>query len=81
MISWKNISFYNNFSISNTGLIKNNITNELIQLKNMNCYITVYLSTGNKKTSKLCYVHRLVESHYIDNPENKKLFENIDRNK
>ena len=80
MEQWRKINFNKNFLISNYGNVKNNSTNELIKQRlSLEGLYKVYLATGIRKTSKDCFVHRLVAEHFLDNPTRKKYVEHIDK--
>ena len=74
------INNYENYSISNFGIIKNNKTNRIMKPCNNNHgYKLINLSKNGKcKTFK---IHRLVGNAFLENPENKPFIDHIDENK
>ena len=74
------INNYENYSISNFGIIKNNKTNRIMKPCNNNHgYKLINLSKNGKcKTFK---IHRLVGNAFLENPDNKKVIDHIDKNK
>lgn len=75
---WKSIIGFENYQISDTGIIKS--TDKLLKFgNNGKGYLFVCLSKNGKTTR--FYVHRLVASHFILNPENKKTVNHKDGNK
>ena len=66
-----------NYSISSTGVVKNNITGKILSQRIQQGYKHVTLSLGNGK-QKGCRVHRLVAIAFIDNPDNKPFVNHID---
>ena len=91
---WKDIKNYEGmYQISNFGNVKTlsriiygkngKITNKISEkilkpIKSKNNYLQVILYKNNKK--KNFYIHKLVAIYFIDNPENKKEVNHIDRN-
>lgn len=68
---WMTIKDYENYEISNLGRLRNVKTRRIINGNiNMYGYIVCYLRKNGK--TKDFRVHRLVASHFIDNPENKR---------
>jgi hypothetical protein len=75
MEEFKIINDNSNYSISNYGNVKNNITNRILKKYNYNDYERVKLKNKDYK------IHRLVAIHFIDNPENKLFVDHIDNNR
>lgn len=89
-IIWKDIKGYENYQISNIGIVKsldriiidkNNRPMKykgkiLKPLKNGNGYFYVVLPQ-----KKYIYIHRLVATHFVDNPNNEKVIDHINNNK
>ena len=81
MEQWKDIEFGNGqYSVSDKGNIKNNLTSKLIkpQVQNSGYYL-VHLHCDGKR--KAFTVHRLVAIAFIDNPERKEMVDHRDCNK
>lgn len=79
---WKKLVLDNietNYSISDTGEIRNDITNLILKQQSQQDYKVVGLHINKK--AKLCRVHRLVALMFIPNPENKPYINHIDGNR
>ena len=77
--TWKTITDYPNYNISNYGNVKNIITNKPLRSSEKGGYICISLNqNGNRKSFK---IHRLVALAFIDNPENKSDVNHKDKNK
>ena len=76
---FRKITGYDNYSVSNTGLVRNDITNKTLQPCITNGYHIVSLSLNGK--GKKFRVHRLVADAFIDNPDNKPCVDHIDNNR
>ena len=72
-VEWKKIYWKNGeptkYSISNIGLVRNDVKNKLIKLIYSKDYVRVYLTHNGKQKEYL--VHRLVATAFIPNPDNK----------
>jgi len=79
MEKWLVINDYPNYSISNFGNVKNNITNKIMRQNVRGGYSKISLKNGNKRGS--CNVHRLVALAFIPNPDNKRTVNHKDKNK
>lgn len=64
---WKNIIGFENYQISNTGLVRKE--EKVLSPFNNNGYERILLINGDNKSKKL--IHRLVAEHFIPNQENK----------
>jgi hypothetical protein len=77
--TWKTITDYPNYNISNYGNVKNIITNKPLRASEKGGYKCISLKqNGNHKSFK---IHRLVALAFIDNPENKSDVNHKDKNK
>lgn len=75
-IKWEKIKDFPNYSISNTGLIRNNVTNKLKILRyDKNGYLVCGLYNHKKRKEKK--VHRLIAEAFIPNPNNKPYINHI----
>ncbi|MGN1327986.1 MAG: NUMOD4 domain-containing protein [Clostridia bacterium] len=77
---WKNIIGFRKYSISNTGKVKNNITNKILKPRLKR---TGYVEYALRKNNKAYYVlaHRLVAMHFIPNPYKFEMINHKDENK
>lgn len=77
---WKTITDYPNYQVSNYGNVKNIRFNRILK-----CTITPYgykvCSLGKNKFYKPYFVHRLVASAFVDNPNNYPCVNHKDENK
>ena len=77
-MEWKNIE-KTNYSVSNLGFVKNNLTNKILKnSKDKNGYAVVNIYFLNRQQKK--YVHRLVADAFLENKENKPQVAHIDGN-
>lgn len=75
-IIWKKIKDFPNYSISNTGLVRNDVTCRLKTLRyDKNGYLVCGLYNHQKRKEKK--VHRLIAEYYIPNPDNKPYINHI----
>ena len=79
MEEWRQIKDFENYSVSDFGNIKNNITNKVLKNNLKAGYYNIDLT--NNKNSKTFKVHRLVALAFTDNPENKSDVNHKDKNK
>ena len=78
--AWSKIKNYDNYSVSNDGLVRNDKYNHIkAQRLDKHGYpMTSIYQDGKAHTSR---IHRLVAEAFIDNPENKNQVNHIDGNK
>lgn len=77
---WKSIPGFSNYSISNTGLVKNNQTNRLKKTTVDNYGYLMFGITKNYK-QKAFRIHRLLAQLFIENPKNQSVINHKDGNK
>lgn len=79
-MNWKKIDGFDNYSVSDTGLVRNDTTGRVLTVFNGSTgYKIVHLRKGGKmKNFKL---HRLIASAFISNPQNLKCVNHINGNK
>ena len=75
-IKWKKIRGFPNYSISNTGLVRNDITSKLKEIQH-DKYGYLVCALYRHQERKLCKIHRLIAEHYIPNPDNKPYINHI----
>ena len=68
-----------NYSVSQTGEVRNDKTNKILSQRIQQGYKHVGLTINGK--GKSCRVHRLVAQAFIPNPENKPYVNHIDGNR
>lgn len=76
---WVKINNYPNYSISNFGNVKNNLTNKELKLmrqKSGHVRIFLYNETGRNRF----LVHRLVALHFIPNPDKYDIVNHLNSN-
>lgn len=75
-MEWKTINNFENYLVSDSGLVMNNRTKRILKPKvTKTGYHIVTLSKNNEKTPLL--VHRLVAEAFIPNPQNKPCVDHI----
>lgn len=76
---WKKIENFSSYKISNFGNVKNHILDKNVKPQLKNSYYSVCITNDNNiRMGKL--IHRLVAETFIDNVENKKTVNHIDKN-
>lgn len=80
MEEFRKITGYENYSISNLGNVRNDITLKILKVQNHNDgYKQISLcSNGHKKVYK---VHRLVAKEFLQESQQRRLIDHIDGNK
>lgn len=77
---WKILNENNNYSISNLGRIKNNITNVLLHPDIYNKgYYRIFIKVNNHRTT--LFIHRLVAKYFVNNENGYNIVDHIDGNK
>jgi hypothetical protein len=77
MEEWKQLPNYNNYEVSNLGKVRNNKTKRILKPFNNGGYLYVGLSRfGLTQTFK---IHQLVGLCFIENPNNRKQINHIDK--
>ena len=76
---FRKIAGYDNYSVSNLGRVRNDITQKIMKLTLRSRYFSIVLRKDGK--IKSFSIHRLVACAFIDNPENKSYVDHIDNNK
>ena len=79
MEKWATIKDFPNYEISDLGVVKNTITDQVLSTKEDRGYTRVALYNNGSKYYK--QIHRLVAEAYIENPFDKKEVNHIDGNK
>jgi hypothetical protein len=74
---WKVILYYENYSVSNTGLVKA-FDGTVLKQQLYNNYLCVKLYNGTHDTWKK--VHRLVADAFVDNPKERPVVNHLDYN-
>lgn len=75
-IKWKKIKDFPNYSISNTGLVRNDITGKFKKIQHDN-YGYLVCALYHHQERKLYKIHRLIAEYYIPNPDNKPYINHI----
>lgn len=75
---WKKIDGFDNYSVSNTGLVRNDDTGKLLKPQVTRGHYYCHPCKNGKWRNM--YIHRLVAKAFIPNPENKPQINHIDGN-
>lgn len=67
-LEWRIIEECPCYAVSNTGLVKNLRTNQVLKLNRRARYYTAALQMGGVRKNR--YVHRLVAVAFVPNPDN-----------
>lgn len=83
MLEWRIIVDFPNYSVSNTGLIKNNSTGKVLrQTVNKTGYYFLSVKPNGKHGKSKCFrVHREVAIAFVPNPDNKPVVNHKNGNK
>ena len=76
MEEWKTIQYYPNYEVSSVGSVRNK-KGKLLSKHLYQGYYKVKLCKDNK--TKMFYIHKLVASAFLQNPDNKPTIDHIDR--
>ena len=76
---WKTIVGFENYSISNKGQVRNDLTRRILSTFPVGGYLMVNLMANGSK--KLVYIHRLVGHAFVDNPNDYKEINHINGKK
>ena len=80
-MKWKTINNFSRYSISDTGLVRNNKTGRVLkQCINRDGYLCIGLFCDNDLKQRKPYIHRLVAIAFIINENNLEQVDHIDRN-
>jgi len=72
MVQWRQIEEYENYEVSDNGMVRNNKTRKMLYGCVNSCgYLQICLS-NNEKKRRTFPMHRLVALAFIPNPENKQ---------
>ena len=79
---WKNIDEALNYEVSNTGLIRNKNSGKILKGRlSKSGYLQVSIKIDKTGSFSNRYIHRLVATYFISNPENKREVNHKDGNK
>jgi len=75
---WKTIVGYENYQVSSHGRVLNTYTNRILKpLGNKNGYL--YISLCKEAIQKFYLLHRLVARSFLENPQNKRCVDHINK--
>jgi hypothetical protein len=76
---WRSVDLYPNYQVSNIGRIRNTRTGKILRPKKIgHGYVRNYLS--HRGVGKDEFIHRLVATEFIENPDDKPFVDHIDGN-
>lgn len=78
-VTWKKIKNFENYEVSNTGMVRKVTTKRVHKGQMSRGYKSVALRDNVKRHRKM--VHRLVAEAFIPNPKNKTVVNHLDRNR
>jgi hypothetical protein len=78
-IIFKSINGFEDYEISNDGIVRNKLNGNIVNHNNVNGYKLIHLKNNNKWYQK--YLHRIIAENYIDNPFDYKCIDHIDGNR
>ena len=78
--NWKSIDEYENYEISDHGNIKNITTHKMLS-PNIRSTGYYFIELYDNKIRRTKAIHRLVAEAFLDNHDNKRCVDHIDRNK
>lgn len=80
MENWRIVKGFENYSVSDTGNLRNNASGKMLKPMISTCgYVYFHLIKDEKKHTK--YVHRMVGESFIPNPKNLPQIDHVDGNK
>jgi hypothetical protein len=80
-MEWRTIDGFPNYEVSSTGLVLSHNTGGILSpLTHHNGYLSVMLSNPLIGTKRIG-IHRIVAISFLENPENKREVDHIDRDK
>lgn len=80
-IRWESLIDFPNFKISNTGIVKNFKTGNVINQRLRGAYYGVTLHDDGNKPPKIYHIHKLIGIYFIPNPHNFKIIDHINGEK
>ena len=79
-MQWKKIEGYDNYSVSDTGLVRNDTTGKLLKAFDLDTGYTIIHLYKNKKMKNL-KLHRVIAQAFIPNPKQEKCINHINGNR
>jgi len=75
-IEWVKMEHFTDYEISDKGMVRNKHTKRVLKGMANNEYLCINLYINQKRTKH--YIHRLVATHFINNPDNLSFVDHID---